>query len=77
MSQSFLKDRLKAPSTASFPWYSDSSVTVTHEGAGVFTVRAYVDSRNSFGAMLRTRYTCKLKDKGDDKTWSLISLTTE
>ena len=75
MSQSFMKKRLKAPSSASFPWYSDSEVSVAHRGGGIFLVKSYVDAQNSFGAKLRTRYLCELKDNGHD-SWSLISLTT-
>jgi hypothetical protein len=75
MSQTFMKRRLKAPSTAGFPWYSDSEVSVFHRGGGVFQVKSYVDAQNSFGAKLRTHYLCELKDNGHD-SWSLISLTT-
>lgn len=76
MSQEFMKRRLKAPGSAEFPWYSDSEVSVLHRGNGVFQVNAYVDAQNSFGAKLRTRYACQLRDEGK-QSWALISLTTK
>lgn len=75
MSQEFMKRRLKAPGSADFPWYTDSEVFVLHRGAGLFRVNAYVDAQNSFGAKLRTRYICELKDEGKE-SWALISLKT-
>jgi len=75
MSQTFMKRRLKSPSTADFPWYTDSEVAVKHRGGGVFLVNSYVDAQNSFGAKLRTHYSCTLKDNGNE-SWSLISLNT-
>ena len=74
-SQTFMKRQLKAPSTASFPYITDSEVKVSHQGNGKFLVKAYVDAQNSFGAQIRTHYLCELQDKGDG-TWSLISLNT-
>ena len=75
MSQTFMKRRLKSPSTADFPWYTDSEVSVSHRGGGTFLVESYVDSQNAFGAKLRTHYLCELKDEGTD-SWKLISLKT-
>lgn len=71
-SQEFVKDKLKAPSTAKFPWYSE--VVVTDLGGGRFRVSAYVDAQNSFGAQIRTRYTCVLKG-ADELNWTLESIS--
>jgi hypothetical protein len=71
MSQGFTEKHLKAPSTADFCSYSDA--TVTDLGGGRFRVSAYVDAENSFGAKIRTIYTCVLKST-DGKTWTLESL---
>lgn len=63
MCQEFVKDRLKAPSTAEFPWSFDDYQTnrlVTHENA--YNIEGHVDSQNSFGAMLRSRFTCKIQN---------------
>lgn len=46
---------LKAPSTADFPWYDPSYVSAS---GNKYTVSAYVDAQNSFGAMVRSVWTC-------------------
>ena len=71
MSEEFVKNRLKAPATADFPWYDRSFVSDL--GGGRFKVSANVDSKNSFGAKIRTHYTCVLKYKGED-AWILESI---
>ena len=60
MSQVFIKDRLKAPRTAIFPDFSDRQVTVVMKDDGHFVVRAYVDSQNALGALLRAVYYTEL-----------------
>ena len=61
-SQRFVEQRLKAPSSADFCSYTDANVE--YLGNGRYRVIAYVDSQNSFGAELRTRYKCILKHEG-------------
>jgi len=48
---------LKSPSTAEFPWVHSESATARLD-AGKYLVRSYVDSQNSFGAMIRSGYEC-------------------
>lgn len=74
MSQSFVKDRLKAPATAEFPWYDESMVTPL--GKEKYIVRSYVDAQNAFGALIRNNYTCRLAYQGNDK-WLLEDITIE
>jgi len=71
MSQDFVVDRLKSPSTADFPSYRESFVTDI--GNGRFQVSAYVDAQNSFGAKMRNRYNCILGST-DGKTWTLENI---
>ena len=71
MSKEFVIKRLKAPSTADFPWYDESFVTDL--GGGEFRVSAYVDAQNSFGAKIRSNYTCVLKST-DGNNWTLESI---
>lgn len=59
-SQAYIKQRLKAPSTAEFPWYDSSAVS--GPDGNVYTVRSYVDSENGFGAKIRTNYAVKLRE---------------
>lgn len=64
--QDFVKKRLKAPSTAEFV---DLEVS---ESAGDYTVAGNVDAQNSFGAQLRSAFTCVVHDDGDE--WRLVSI---
>ena len=57
--QRYVTANLKAPTSASFPWYDESSVTTY--GECEFIVRSYVDAQNSFGAMIRNNYTVRLR----------------
>ncbi|MFV0536506.1 MAG: hypothetical protein ACK5M3_03945 [Dysgonomonas sp.] len=54
---------LKAPSTAKYPSYDESMVTISGD---LHTVTDYVDSQNSFGAMLRAKYTVVLRSSGGE-----------
>lgn len=71
-SKEFVKKNLKAPSTAKFPWYREA--VVKDLGGGRFSVSAYVDAQNSFGAQIRTYYTCVLKG-ADELNWTLESIS--
>lgn len=52
-----ITQRLKAPSTADFSGYSDTQVGPLKDGGpNKWIVKGYVDSQNSFGAMLRNNY---------------------
>ena len=85
ISQSFVKDQLKAPSTAKFPEWDGNSAYSLHQecgqecsiaqtGADTATVVAYVGSDNSFGAMLRSHYVAVVTWVGGNQ-WRLDSLT--
>jgi hypothetical protein len=70
-SQFYVEQQLKAPSTAVFPAYQ--FVDIVDLGANRAQVTAYVDSENSFGAMLRRYYVAVLVwQTGSD--WNLESL---
>lgn len=70
MAQEFVSPRLKAPSTAKFPWYSADKVVRTGKR---YKITSYVDSQNSFGAMIRTPFICIIRHvKGDE--WVLEKL---
>lgn len=69
MSQLFVEDKLKSPSTANFPVYSEEMVT--DGGSGAFLISAYVDSQNGFGAKVRTRYSCLLQYDKEKDDWIL------
>lgn len=71
MAQSFVEDRLKSPSTAKFPQHSDE--TVVPLGNGQFLVSGYVDAQNSFGATVRSDFTCTLQQNGEN--WKLLDIS--
>lgn len=69
-----VRARLKAPRTAVFPPASEA-VVARRGNADEYRVKSYVDSENSFGALIRTRYTCDVDYVGVDR-WDLIALET-
>lgn len=72
MSQVFVENNLKSPSTAQFPYYDPDHggpPTIVKIDDYAYEVYCYVDSENSFGAMIRTQYFCRLRKIADDK-WS-------
>ena len=73
MAEKFVRDRLKAPSTAKFPSATESIRHVQHAGGNTYEVNSFVDAQNSFGAAIRTRYYCKLQDKGSGR-WTCVEL---
>ena len=70
--EQFVSDRLKAPSTADFSGYSET--TITGSGLGPWKVSGYVDSQNSFGAKLRSRYSCVFTYEGETAHLQDISI---
>ena len=70
MAQTFVSRALKAPASASYPRSGDPEVKITHRGGCDYTVAGYVDSQNSFGANLRTRFIIDLQANPNDNTWT-------
>jgi hypothetical protein len=77
MSQNFVKQRLKAPSTAEFPYINDRGVQVGELPGCSFDVSAYVDAQNGFGAPIRNRYTAKMSYDRATKMWRATQLRIE
>jgi hypothetical protein len=72
MAATFVEKRLKAPGTADYGWQAPSEC-VTDLGEGRYLVKGWVDAQNSFGAKLRTHFTCTVKYEANDK-WRCESL---
>lgn len=73
MSQKVIRARLKAPSSASFPWSTDRGVEFGPRKGGKpceFVVRAWVDAINSFNAKIRSRYSVVMTYNMSSGTWS-------
>ncbi|EZI28956.1 hypothetical protein [Pseudomonas extremaustralis] len=77
MSQNFVKQRLKAPSTAEFPYITDRGVMVDVIPDCSFGVSAYVDAQNAFGAAIRSRYTVKMSYDRASKMWRATELNIQ
>jgi len=83
--ETFVVGRLKAPATAKFAPITDANATVTESfiytsdeknapyTIDQYTVTSYVDAQNSFSAMLRNHYVCKVQHAGSGP-WKLMDL---
>lgn len=69
----FIKDRLKAPSTADFE--RENLDHVIMQSSDTYLVSMRVDAENSFGVKLRGDYLCTIKKSGTD--WALVDLMEE
>lgn len=73
--QGLVKERLRAPATADFPF---AEYTSWDMGNDTWVVKSYVDSQNGFGAMLRSNWHCKVQYVGNDplsrSSWKLLAL---
>lgn len=78
ISKDFVTKQLKSPGTADFP-FSDFVFSQVRDNT--ITIKSYVDSQNSFGALLRTNYVIQLKLIGgewnDVNSWQVLSLKFE
>lgn len=62
--------KLKAPTTAKFPYYQQFSAYRDGDG---YSVSGYVDAQNSFGAMIRTSFSCQMRNIGG--SWTALAVT--
>jgi hypothetical protein len=58
--EDFIEERLKSPSTAKFPGTFQKNKHSTSLGGGKYRISSWVDSKNVFGAMIRSRWSCKI-----------------
>jgi len=72
MSQAPVRDLLKSPSSAEFPSFSASGVRSVRTAECQFSISAYVDAQNDFGAMVRTPFQATMTTDG--KAWSVASI---
>lgn len=69
--QLFAEDQLVAPGSAQWP--AGGGYVAKDHGSGVWRVDTYVDSQNSFGALVRSQVTCVMSVSGD--TWTPEQIT--
>lgn len=65
--QEFVKDKLKAPSTAKF------SKQLASGSGSSWTSSGMVESQNSFGGMVSNRYSCTLTHNASEQSWSGVA----
>jgi hypothetical protein len=72
MMQDFVKRQLKSPGSAKFEWISEPACTIEKDGFE-YRISSWVDSQNSFGALIRTRFSGVVRQVDKDN-WELVSL---
>lgn len=71
LAQKAVKNQLKSPSSAKFPFaYNSKGVSITSSGNS-YTVRAWVEAQNSFGATIQNNFTVKIEKSGT--TFTVLS----
>ena len=73
-----IEPSLTSPATAQWPatgFFPEHSATqlVTRLDGNRFKVRAWVDSQNSFGALIRTHFACEVEHNPKTDRWQLNS----
>lgn len=74
MAKRFVEKRLRAPSTASFPWMPEQQAYIAE---CTWQVRSYVDAQNGFGATVRTAWLITMVYDPATKLWSHRDLQME
>lgn len=76
-----IKTKLKAPSTAVFSSIDETKIeqklnTYVNDGVtrGKWYISGYVDSQNSFGAQLRTNFSCKFSQWKNEITFDSATI---
>jgi len=64
--EEFVKKELKAPSTAEFPGTFEQPDHITALGNKRYKINSWFDSQNSFGASIRTEFSCIIYFEGDE-----------
>lgn len=63
--EDFVEKKLKSPSTAEFPGVVEKDKHIVSMGNGEYKITSWVDSQNSFGATIRTEFSCTIIFEGD------------
>lgn len=72
--ENVVRDRLHCPSTAEFPGLLQGREShVTSVGNQTYSIVSWVDSQNLYGAQVRTRFRCTLRQV-DEHRWQCLSI---
>ncbi|WP_370601196.1 hypothetical protein [Pseudomonas nitroreducens] len=75
ISKTFVERDLVAPKSAEFPKsLNDDGVRTKYIGECTHEVWSYVDSQNSYGAMIRTNYYVKVQNQKGTDNWKLLDI---
>jgi hypothetical protein len=66
-----VKQYLKAPASADFPWLPINANKIDNN---LYSVTSYVDAQNGFGAKIRTYFVCKVKYDDVDDVWTVTKV---
>lgn len=75
ITQGYVQEHLKSPSTAEFPWAD--KVKVKRLTGCRYLVQGYVDAQNGFGAMVRTQYSVEVEPTQKSGEWRFLSLSMD
>jgi hypothetical protein len=70
--QTLVKEELVSPASAEFPWITDPNCVIVKDGFK-YRITSRVDSQNSFGAMIRVRFSGVI-EQVDKNKWMLREL---
>lgn len=73
MMEDFVTERLKSPGSAEFPGIWETASHTTKLDNHQYRISSWVDSQNTFGANVRTRFSGVVEQTAQDK-WRLVSL---
>lgn len=74
MSQEFVRQHLKAPTSAAFPNVTDPQTEAAALGECKFMVASWVDAENAFGGTVRSRYVVDLQYLPNGDTWKALKV---
>jgi hypothetical protein len=63
--EKYVKQKLKSPSSAKFPSLFERQDHISRISDTEYKINSWVESQNSFGAMIKTRFSCTIKIKND------------
>jgi len=71
--QYFVESQLKAPATADFPFGDKARLVGQNKPDCIYRYNSYVDSQNSFGANIRTKFNLKISYNTETEKFKLLS----